>query len=340
MTLALLHKDGQLLDTRVCHQLMPAVRQWSWQYYDSAMLNRKIIFYRWQDVDGQKPFTPHVCTKALQEAIMSDSKQSILVKGDTITAVQVLDQGDSISPSRLQLLSLRHEDSGPIEWGPGRPIRRLVVSNGGYAADLTHVCIWPDGIAAQEWHGHVPRLARLSHFLRVRLDVYTSFEQLYNAGMLDQLNRLRGRFRSVEIALTGPHPTRNDERSVFGTLIPAVYGDRVPSVSIQFGMGRYGRRDRYIDQGTEEIVFALAEQAQDQLSRMVVHGRDPDTGRVVPIDLLNERLGVDVVVSPDNEVPSLADEAAIFREIVRSRELLAAAGDLDSAVQAQSMRSS
>jgi hypothetical protein len=303
------------------------------------VLDRKIIFYRWQSVDGQRTFVPHICAKALHEAIKFDSEQAILARGDVITAVQVLDQGDLITPSRLQLLSLRREGLGPIEWGPGRRIRNLVVSNGSYAADLTHVCVWPDGYAAQEWHGHVPRLGRLSHFLRVRLGSYASFEQLYNAGMVDQLARLRGRIRSVDIALAGPLPARSDGRAVFGTLIPAVYGDRIPSVSVQLGMGRYGRRDRYIDQETEETVFALAEQAQDQLSRMVVRGRDPDTGRVIPIDLFNERLGVDVVVHPDGEVPTLADEAAIFHEISRSREILTVSGDLNSAVQAQAMRS-
>ena len=51
-----------------------------------------------------------------------------------------------------------------------------------YPADVTHVMIWPDGIAAQDLHANAPRLGRLSFYLRQQVQAYVSFEPLYQPG--------------------------------------------------------------------------------------------------------------------------------------------------------------
>ena len=60
--------------------------------------------------------------------------------------------------------------------------------------------------------------------------------------MLARLQRLRGHLRGVEISLTRPEYV-DPNRGTFGTLIPAIWGPRVPSVSVHVGMGRRGPRD-------------------------------------------------------------------------------------------------
>jgi len=35
-----------------------------------------------------------------------------------------------------------------------------------YPSDVSHVMIWPDGIAAQDLHANAPRVGRLSFYLR------------------------------------------------------------------------------------------------------------------------------------------------------------------------------
>lgn len=65
---------------------------------------------------------------------------------------------------------------------------------------MTHVVLWPDGIAAQDVHSNAPRLGRLSFYLRRVMSAYVSFTPLYRPDMLDRLQRLRGQLRGIEVS--------------------------------------------------------------------------------------------------------------------------------------------
>jgi len=103
-------------------------------------------------------------------------------------------------------------------------------------------------------------------------------------------------------------------------------------------MGRYGPRDRYIDSQTEEAVFNVAENAQDMVDRLVIAGYDPQVGRVIQVNLLNQRIARDVSVPPNPEAVTLPDEASIFEEITNARRDLDDEGLLAGALEAQAMR--
>jgi hypothetical protein len=302
------------------------------------MVDTKVVFYRWQSANAQAPFVPHEVASRLERAIVADPSQALVVGQDTTTAVRVLDAGGPDAPTRLQVLAVRGEDNQPVEWSPGQTVRSLIVSEGHFTADVTHVCIWPNGFAAQDWHGYAPRLNRLAHYLRQQANAHAIFNTLYRPDMMTTLHRIRGHLRTVEIALTSPEYANIDRSGAIGTLFPAVYGHRAPSLSVRFGMGRYGPRDRYIDHETEEAVFAVAENAQDLVDRMIISGYDPQVGRVVNVNLLSERVGKEVTVEPNPEAATLPDEQLIFDEIFQARSELADEGLLDGAPQAQAMR--
>jgi hypothetical protein len=105
-----------------------------------------------------------------------------------------------------------------------------------YPSDVSHATIWPDGIAAQDLHANAPRVGRLRFYLRHQVHAYLTFEPLDQPDMLARLQRLRGHLRGVEISLTRPEYV-DPNRGKFGTLIPAIWGPRVPSVSVHVGMG-------------------------------------------------------------------------------------------------------
>lgn len=212
------------------------------------------------------------------------------------------------------------------------------MQDGHFATDVTHVTIWPDGFAAQDWHGHAPRLGRLAHFIRSQSRGSVVFNNLYRPDMLQRLERLRGRLRKVEMALTSPEYADQDRAGVIETLLPAVYGHRAPSITVNFGMGRFGPRDRYLDDQTEDAVYSIAENAQEMVDRLVVHGYDPQAGRVVRVNLLSERIGHDVSVPPNPEAATLPDEDAIFAEVLDIRRQLDDEGLLSGALEAQAMR--
>jgi hypothetical protein len=197
--------------------------------------------------------------------------------------------------------------------------------------------LWPDGIAAQDLHHNAPRLGRLSYYLRQQAGAYVSFEPLYQPDMMERLRQLRGQFRGVELTMTHPEYLPVD-RGAFGALIPEVFGPKVPSVSVHIGLGRRGPRDRFLDAPIEEAIFQIAEDAHDQVDRLVVAGKSPSTGRVERVNLLNERLQVSTEVAPHPDVPGLPDETAVFQQLgaayldFRNQDLFY------RAVQAQAMR--
>jgi hypothetical protein len=162
-----------------------------------------------------------------------------------------------VPPAKLQLLALRDPDNRPLQFGPGEPLGPIDMLAHRYPADVTHVEIRPDGLAGQDFHGNAPRLSRLSRYSVRKVTHFVSFEQLFQPDVAYRLDDVRGQLRGVDIALT--RPERLDHNAgLFGTLIPAVYGRKAPSVSV-VGMGRFGPRDRYLDSETEAHIFEIAE---------------------------------------------------------------------------------
>lgn len=304
--------------------------------YRTEMVMRKIVFYRWMHVNGRAPFVPHEAAGRVAQAIDADPYASVLEGNDTTTAVEVGQAGDSLTPARFRVMALRNPGNRPVQWELGNGLKSLQLLDDQYPADVTNVAIWPNGIAAQDLTRDSPRMGRLSHFLRHRANAFVSFEPLYRPDMYERLMRMRGKLRSVHLAMTKPEYLDRD-RGVFGTLVPEIWGPKAPSINVQIGVGRYGSRDRFLDHDTEETVFRIAEQANDFVDRLIVRGIDPATNKVETVSLLNERLQkeVDIPTSPDT--PEIPDALEAFKEIDRAFRNFEVEGSLRSAIQAQLM---
>ncbi|GGZ27061.1 hypothetical protein [Streptomyces avidinii] len=225
------------------------------------MLKRSLIFHRWGSVAGKPDFIPTDVATALAAAISADSEFAILDSGDAVTAVEVVDVGLGTSPTNLRLFALRGADDRPFKWDSQGSVSPISLRDSEYPADVSHVSIWPDGTCAHDYAKNVPRISRLSSFLRRKLNSHVKFDALYREDTREKLKAMEGQLRSVEVAMT----RRGGEASsggVFGTLIPENFGDKAPSIRFTLGMGRYGPRDRYLDGETEEQVFSLAEQGR------------------------------------------------------------------------------
>lgn len=301
------------------------------------MLKRKLTFYRWLSVPNRPPFEPYAAAGGVAALVEQDPSTAILTEAEATTAVIVNSVGDPATPTRLQLLALRDPDNRPLQFGPGEPLAPIDMLADRYPADVTHVTLWPDGYAAQDFHGNAPRAGRLARYLRRQVDAFVNLEQLYQPDMLDRLDDIRGQLRGVDIALTRPEHVDQDP-GVLGTLVPAVYGHRAPSVSVHVGMGRYGPRDRFLDAETEEAILATAERAQELVDSMVITGRSRTTGRSATVDLLNERLYVERELPRSQQGGSLPDAESAFAELEAAYRDLRDCGRLEEAVRAQAMR--
>jgi hypothetical protein len=301
------------------------------------MVARQLVFYKWDSLDGKPPFVYDQALTELGNKIDGDPEFAIFENEEVTTAVRVVTPGSHTDPAKIQLLALRNADHRPSQWKPGQLLGPLPLQDDQYPADVTHVMIWPDGIAAQDMHANAPRLGRLSFYLRHQVSAYVCFEPLYQPDMLERLQQLRGQLRLVEISMTRPEYVGSD-RGAFETLLPAVFGPRAPSVSVHIGMGRRGPRDRFLDGATEEAIFQIAESSHDQIDRLVIGGRNRVTGKSDRVNLLSERLQKKTEIPARPDVPALPDETEVFQQLTRAHRSFQSQGLFERAVQAQAMR--
>jgi len=301
------------------------------------MVSRQFVFYRWSPIDARPAFEHHHALAELHDKIDGDPTFAVLQGDDATTAVTVESPGSAHLPGKLLLLALRSEDNRPWQWKPGEELTALSMPADSYPSDVTHVMIWPDGVAAQDLHPNAPRLGRLSFYLRQQVNAYVAFEPLYQPDMFARLQQLRGRLRGVEISMTRPEYAQTD-RGAFGTLLPAVWGSRVPSVSVHVGMGRRGPRDRFLDDATEEAVFRIAEDAHDIVDRLVVVGRNPATNKSERVNLLNERLQERADIPTRSDAPGLPVADLVFDGLDRTYRRFLGEGLFEQAIQARATR--
>ncbi|MFI2311528.1 hypothetical protein [Streptomyces sp. CB00072] len=300
------------------------------------MLKRRLIFHRWGSVVGKPDFAPRAVASDLGAAIAADGDFAIFDDGDAVTAVEVVSVGTGSEPTNLRLFALRGANDRPFKWDSAGSVSPISLRDHEYPADVSHVSLWPDGVCAHDYAKNVPRLSRLSLFLRRKMNAHAKFDALYREDMHEKLMAMEGHMRSVEVAMTRRHPEVAGR--VFGTLIPENFGRRAPSIRFTLGMGKYGPRDRYLDGETEEQVFALAEQADDFVTNMIIRGRNPVTDRVETINLLHERLQVEQRFSHSSTVPSMPKPEEVFSALDQTYHAFQRDGKIASAVQGQKMR--
>jgi hypothetical protein len=298
------------------------------------MVARQLVFYRWTNVNAKPAFEYHHALAELRNKIGGEPQFAVMHGDEVTTAADVASCGTESQPAKLQLLALRDEDNRPSQWKPGGQLSALSMPADSYPSDVSHVMIWPDGIAAQDLHANAPRLGRLSFYLRHQVHDYVTFESLYQPDMFTRLQQLRGRLRVVEISLTRPEYV-DSKRGVFGTLLPSVFGERVPSVAVRLGMGRRGPRDRFLDDTMEEAVFAIAEDAHDYVDRLVVFGKNPETNKTERVNLLSERLQQKVEIPTRTDAPGLPVAELVYQELEAAYRTFRDQGLFDQAVQAQ-----
>src|ERR1700722_6139999 len=301
------------------------------------MVVRQLVFYKWSSVNAKPAFEYHQALAELSDKIVGDPQFAVVQNDEATTAVEVVSPGTAVLPAKLQLLALRDEDNRPSQWKPGEPLSALVLPADYYPSDVSHVTLWPDGIAAQDLHANAPRLGRLSFYLRQQVHAYVTFEALYHPDMLVRLQQLRGHVRGVEISLTRTEYVEPSQ-GAFSTLVPAIWGPRAPSLSVHIGMGRRGPRNRFIDEAAEEDIFRIAEDAHDTVDRLVVIGKNPTTNKTERVNLLSERLQEKIEIPTRADAPGLPVAELVFRQLEAAYRSFRQQGLFERAVQAQATR--
>lgn len=301
------------------------------------MLDRRCFISSWSSSSERAAFEPWESAQRLLDTASRQPDDLILEDGDSVTALVVDVVGSATSPTKLRVLALRKRENRPLQYSPGQPLSPINLPSGYYTADITHVILWPDGFATQDFHSDAPRLSRLATYLRKQLEAQVYFESLFDPSIIARLAEIRGQIRSVDVALTSPSRDTSMNDAVFANLIPAAFGDRAPSISIRLGMGRYGPRTRYLSDEVQESIIQVAERASELVDRMIIVGRSRETDRNITLNLLNERLGDDLQLRQSADDSSLPDTGHTFEELQRVFDEARADGRLDDAIRAQAV---
>lgn len=178
--------------------------------------------------------------------------------------------------------------------------RRGVIRDLGIAEDAgliepVHVVFFPNNIVGVEYNHFGPRLARLGPYLREKLHADlppVRFDPLLRGDVAELVDRLAD-LRRLEFTITPSYveTVRQASESVADSIdIAARLAGGQNQITIQFGF--YGADRRRVLRQTRAGLRRLAvlPDLRDGASRLKLHGKRDDTGRVQTIDLLGDHL--------------------------------------------------
>jgi hypothetical protein len=281
------------------------------------VVKRRLIFTQWEDASERAPFNR---LEAAQRLADLPPDQTVLVHGTQTTAVEVDQVGSDTEPTMLQLLALREYDNRPVDWGPGQGASPISMLAERYPADITHVVLWGDNLAAYDSYPNAPGLSRLSSYLRDRADARVHFSALYDPTIIEQLDDLEG----VRAVTYGIHSHEKASAAANAGLLSGFAPPRfnpatTPSLTVTLGMSRKGPRDEYLDPEVSEQMLQAAAHAEQLFDSLKVRGRSRSRGRSVTLDLLSQRVAVETELPRAPEGGNLAARPAVYAALRQAR---------------------
>jgi hypothetical protein len=293
---------------------------------------RRVIFSAWASTNPKKPVDLEA---AYDEVKPLTGKEMIVEQEESLTAVLALRAPDGVDPALFQVLALRDYDNRPLNWGPGVTPEPIVIGQDRYTADITHVAIWSDSIAAYDTYPNAPGLGRLAAYLRAKAGQRLIFRPLYEQDLAERLKDLEG-MRRVEYGIHTPAKVQQANASNFlGSLIPQAFGDKAPSINVALGMSRSSPRDAYLDDSVAESIYAAVDKAEQFFDTLAISGRSKKTGKTERINLLSQRIQVQREILRASAGGNLPDPDAVFEVLVGARKQVKAR--LDKAVEGRAV---
>ncbi len=126
------------------------------------MAERKIVFYKCQDTDQQKPFDRLKAVRGINDLNDEDWR---VPDGDFDLGVIVDKKGSSAMPTRLRLLRIRPD--APYMLSAARQLTQVEVADDENITEFTSVVLWPDNFMAAISSRDAPGHKRLSLYFDV-----------------------------------------------------------------------------------------------------------------------------------------------------------------------------
>ncbi|MGH7488123.1 MAG: hypothetical protein ACREMY_21380 [bacterium] len=279
-------------------------------------LQRRIVFYRWENVPGDAPPFDRVgAATAISQ--LPDADWASEEADGFITAVLVDRPGDDNGATWLRCFRLRQGDDLPHVISARRQASPLQLQGDESVGDWTHVVIWPDGYAAHDSRRDAPALSRLRAYLGDQVNQWVRFVPLYDRSLIDQLDAL-DEVKAVQIKF---ELSKADQRAqaaqvgLFAGLLQVGQSTGAVTIDTKVSVGQ--KRSIFLNHEVKDEVTGLADQAEGFLDNLVVTGLA--NNEVVTVDLLRRRLDERILVNRSPLLGNAPDPTTMFRAIEQTR---------------------
>jgi hypothetical protein len=279
----------------------------------SEELTRKIYFYR---VVPTKPLKGWKLNRvAIVKAIKSHVSPAsfYLDEGeDRITCAEVYDDK---APQCIKLYGIRRTNLPSRDSGTGQ-IGDLGLAIREGLAEAVHLRLFPNGIIGFESFFYGPRIGRLQDYLKERCKLDVTIQPLYRGDMLERALK----YKDVRLLRVKVLPNM-----VSKALIKKAGLKGVLDVATNFDTGVFAevtlRSEGFDDGFTDKVKGMFRQFRRDKqdpgelLDVLEIQGVSPQSGRVEPLNLLNDALQRVVSIPRESRRSRALDSPAAFRAI-------------------------
>lgn len=292
-----------------------------------AEVERNVYFYKVEVDEGEEWHRADVL-RAL-DGLTGDG-QLLALGNDNYAWAKVdrIPRGRDTGRARL----FRDRRSNLPGWALDGDINELDIPERAGIVEPTHLVFGGDGLIAAEYNHFAPRVtSAFAELLRRKLGLGLRIGTYVQGDIIEQLDRLTY-IQQLELSVV-PTPELEEEMRNAGT-----FGDAAASLARAEGGRRAYLRlsgDKRSEGWTEEVrEFAkrvLGMSSKDETKVLRVHGHDPLSGAVEPVDLLKQKLVRHVEMQRSTERSRVLNVGSAYRHIedtireVREHDLPSAA---------------
>jgi hypothetical protein len=296
-------------------------------------LRRRLTFFAWENLSLEHPFDR---LGAADTLLALDPIGRPIPFGAFDVDVLLRDRGDDKAPSMFQVLRMRDFDERPYVYAPGEDLAPVILLPHQSISDIAHVVMWADGYAALDQGGHAPPLSALAAFLPKRCSQWVRFIALFDRTLVQRLTNLRSIRRvdiGVENSVKRQHHLNEKKDPLFGLLAAVRDVDHVAiEATLKVNARGKGARDRALPTELADDLLQRATEAEAAYDTFRITGKTKQ-GKRETIDLIRERLHVQVDLPRAPQGGHLPDADATFSAIISARTHLESTGALHEAAR-------
>jgi hypothetical protein len=276
-------------------------------------VEKSIVFYECQDVDGWPPFDRLAAVTGINDLEDEDWRVPDATL-DTTLAVIVDRVGTATTPTHLRFLRIRPDR--PYELSAARQLTPVQVADDSDISEFTWAVLWPDGYMAALASRDAPNHKKLAIYFLATNDQRVHIVNLFDPDVIARLKELKQRgLRKVAVRVKASDEAQaaSDNLSTgFKQILNAGKEAQAATITIEYSVGR--PRARKLSDSAAADAEELAMMG-DFVETMIVKGNSPDGG-VDTIDMKRERILSTVHIDAGTR------DQDIYRAIRESRALV------------------